>query len=93
LDYEPALFYLTIRFENIWEQMPLQVLDCAAVRPRDRVYVHFERGFNGSVAELLLSDLGRNAKVMQQRRMNVAQLMPRHAADPCGLRSRMERPG
>ena len=50
--------------------------------------VEIQRGFDSRVSQLLLSDLGGNADVIQERCMYMAQLMPRNALDPCRFCSR-----
>ncbi len=42
------------------------------------------------MTELLLRDLHRHAEVVEQRRVNVAELMPRHVSEPCSFRRRLQ---
>ena len=42
------------------------------------------------VSELLLRDLHRHVEVVEQRRMDVAELMPRHTSEPRRLRRRLQ---
>jgi len=44
----------------------------------DHVRVDIERGRNAGVSELLLSDFDQDPQGVEQRRMDVAKLMPRH---------------
>jgi len=52
------------------------------MRRIDDVRVDVERRLDARVPELLLRDLHRHAQIVEQRRMNVAELMPRHAPEP-----------
>ena len=52
------------------------------MRRVDDVRVDVERRRNARVPELLLRDLHRYAEVVEQGRMNVAELMPRHSTEP-----------
>src|SRR5207253_9589650 len=52
---------------------------------RNHMRVEVQRGLDRSVPQLLLRDLGGYADVVQDRSMNVTQLMPRHALKPCCL--------
>lgn len=56
------------------------------------VGVDLESCFYGGAPELLLSNLGRNAEVVQQRGVNVAELVPHHAVKPSSHRSKTEYP-
>ena len=60
------------------------------MRGVDDVRVDVERRLNPRVPELLLRDLHRHAQIVEQRRMNVAELMPRHSTEPGGFRSRLQ---
>lgn len=50
--------------------------------------VKIQRGFDSSVPQPLLRDLGGDANVVKDRSVDVTQLMPRHAPDPCRFCSR-----
>jgi hypothetical protein len=50
--------------------------------------VKVQRGFDTSVSQLLLRDLGGYADIVQDGSVYVAKLMPRHALKPCRLCSR-----
>ena len=52
--------------------------------------VDVERGFHGSVSELLLDDINRHAEVVQDRGMHVAKLMPRDMAKARSHGGRLE---
>ena len=54
------------------------------VRFWNHVSVVVQSRFRACVPQLLLSDLGRNAEIVQERRVNVAELVPCH---PTKLRS------
>ena len=54
-------------------------LDRLPMRGVDDVRVDVERRLDARVPELLLRDLHRHAEIVEQRRMTVAELMPRHA--------------
>ncbi len=60
-----------------------------SMRGVDDVRVDVERRLDARVPELLLRDLHRHAQIVEQRRMNVAELMPRHASEPCAFRRRL----
>lgn len=48
------------------------------MRGIDDMRVDVERRLNARVPELLLCDLHRHLQIVQERRVNVAELMPRH---------------
>ena len=77
------------QFGNTWEQFAFERFDRPAVRGIDDVRVDVERRLDGRVPELLLRDLHRHAEIVEQRRMNVAELMPRHAPEPRAFRRRL----
>ena len=60
------------------------------MRRIDDVRVDVERRLDARVPELLLRDLHRHAQIVEQRRMNVAELMPRHASELRAFRGRLE---
>src|SRR6266550_26853 len=72
-------------FGNNWEKSLFQTLDCTPMCIRNQMSVEVQRGLDRSVPQLLLRDLGGYADVVQDRSMNVTQLMPRHALKPCCL--------
>jgi hypothetical protein len=51
------------------------------VRRIDDVRIDVERRRDARVPELLLRDLDRRLEVVQERRMNVVELMPRHPTE------------
>src|SRR5690349_3213434 len=62
------------------------------MRRLNRVRIDPKRRRNAAVPELLLSDLDRHLQVVEQRRVNVAELMPRHCAEPSRFRCRLQHP-
>ena len=60
------------------EQFTLDRLDGFPVRRIDSVRVDVERRCNARVSELLLRDFHRHVEVVEERRVDVAELMPRH---------------
>jgi len=56
----------------------------------DDVRVDVERRLDARVPELLLRDLHQHAQIVEQRRVDLAELMPRHASEPRALRYRLE---
>ena len=59
------------------------------MRRVDDVRVDIQRRRDARVSELLLRDLHRHAEIVEQRRVNVAELMPRHAPEPRAFRRRL----
>ena len=53
------------------------------------VRVDVERRLDARVPELLLRDLHRHAEIVEQRRVDVAELMPRNASQPRTFRGRL----
>src|SRR5262249_54924985 len=78
------------QFGNSWEQFALERFDRLAVRGIDDVRVDVERRRDAPVPELLLGNLDRHAKVVEQRRVNVAELMPRYSTEPGGFARRLQ---
>jgi hypothetical protein len=52
----------------------------------DNVRVDVERHRDARVSQLLLRDLHRHAQIVQGRRVNVTELMPRHSPEARGSR-------
>jgi hypothetical protein len=65
-----------------WEQLAFECPDRLPVRCVDDVRVDVERRRDARVPELLLRDLHGHSQVVEQRRMNVAKLVPRHSPQP-----------
>jgi uncharacterized protein (DUF2132 family) len=61
-----------------------------AVRRIDHVRVDVERRRNARVPKLFLGNLHWDLQVIEQGRMNVAELMPRHASKPRSLGCRLQ---
>jgi len=74
----PALPSFVVHCGPNDEQFTLDRLDGLAVRRINGVRVEVERRRNARVPELLLRDLHRHVEVVEQRRVNAAELMPRH---------------
>ena len=62
------------------------------MRRLDDVRVDIQRRRDTRVSELLLRDLHRHPEVIEQRRMNVEELMPRHSSQPGLARGRLQNP-
>ena len=82
-----------LRLGNSWEQPRFERFDRCAMRRVDDVRVDVERRLNARVPELLLRDLHRHAQIVEQRRMNVAELMPRHATGSRRFGGRLQQTG
>ena len=59
------------------------------MRRVDDVRVDVERRLDARVPELFLRDLHRHAQIVEQRRVDVPELMPRHGSEPCTFRRRL----
>jgi hypothetical protein len=66
--------------------LSFELFDRCAVRRVDNVRVDVERRLDARVPELLLRDLHRHTEIVEQRRVNVAELMPRHASESRAFR-------
>src|SRR2546422_7330646 len=80
------------QFGNIWEQNALQMLDRMAVRLGNRMGVDIERGFDGCMPELLLRHLCRYTQIMEERRVEVPELVPCHAPNSGGFTGGLQEP-
>jgi len=101
--FEPKKFLLLVGevvrdefavFGTIWVQFEKQPLSDRfhrlPMRRIDDVRVDVEGRRNARVAELLLRDLHGHVQIVQQRRMNVAELVPRRSSQARRLRRRLQ---
>jgi len=65
---------LVLRLGNSWEQLALQRFNRLPMRGVDDVRAGVERRLDARVPELPLRDLHRHAEIVEQRRVNVAEL-------------------
>ena len=77
-------------FGNNWRKSLFQTLDCTSVCVWNRMRIQVQRGFDRSVSQLLLRDLGGYADIVQDGSVYVAKLMPRDPLKPCRLCSRLQ---
>ena len=88
--YGDRVFGPIRRFGNTWEQFAFNRLDRFPMRGIDHVRLDVERRRDTCVSQLFLRDLHRHLQVTQQRRVNVAELMPRHPSEPGGFGGRLK---
>jgi hypothetical protein len=70
-------------------QLGFELFDRAPMRAIDDMRVDVERRGNARVSELFLRDLHRHPEIVEQRRVDVAELMPRQASEPRTFRRRL----
>jgi len=93
VNYDFTLFHLTSNlgtFGNNWKEHPFQVLHRTPMSLWKRMRVDVECGFHGGMSQLLLCDFRRDANVVQNGSVDVAQLMPRHTLSSRSFRSRLQ---
>ena len=81
--YRCGVRYLIPRFGNTWEQLAFDGLDRLTMRGIDDVRFDVQRRLNARVSELLLCDFHGHFQIVQESRVNVAELMLRHPSKPC----------